>query len=129
MINAFNGSYMFSVLIFMYAFLTARYYSGNLEHWIAYLSSQLNERYDTPWRVSQTVKVSEGIFMSSGQGREATAYEIEEMSVSSAIRTQETEWDIQLRILKRVNRLIKIHKNMLLFAFNQNRIKKKEGGG
>ena len=73
---------------------TARFYSSNLDHWIAFLSGQIKERYDTPWLALQTMKVSEGIFLSSELGREVTVDEIEAMSVSSAIKTQETEWGV-----------------------------------
>ena len=50
------------------------------------------ERFDTPEIALQTMLVSEGIFLSSQLGREVTADEIKELSVSSAMRRQETEW-------------------------------------
>lgn len=70
----------------------SRFWANDQVHWIAYLSGQISERYDTAWLALQTMKVSEGIFLSSELGREVTADEIEALSVSSAIRTQETEW-------------------------------------
>ncbi|MEG1686808.1 MAG: Gfo/Idh/MocA family oxidoreductase [Angelakisella sp.] len=61
-------------------------------HWIAYLSGQLPQRIDTAWVALQTMLVSEGIFLSGKLGREVTADEIGAMSVSNAIRQQETAW-------------------------------------
>lgn len=70
----------------------SRFCVDDQAHWIAYLSGQMAERYDTAWLALQTMKVSEGIFLSSELGREVTSDEIEALSVSSAIRTQDTEW-------------------------------------
>lgn len=69
-----------------------RFFADDQANWIAYLSGEISQRYDTAWLALQTMKVSEGIFLSSKLGREVTADEIESLSVSSAIRSQETEW-------------------------------------
>lgn len=67
-------------------------YDGNFEHWIAYLTGQLPERINTPLITLHTAKLSEGIFLSSELKREIYADEIDELSVSTALRRQETEW-------------------------------------
>lgn len=63
---------------------TERFFADDQAHWIAYLSGEMPERYDTAWLALQTMKVSEGIFLSSKLGREVTAVEIESLSESSA---------------------------------------------
>lgn len=68
------------------------YYTDDQAHWIAYLAGNLKERLDTPQIALATMLVSEGIFLSSTLGREVTADEIETLSVSTAMRKQETEW-------------------------------------
>lgn len=72
----------------------ARLYNDNQLHWIAYLTGELNDdtRYDTPWLALNTMLVSEGLFLSNQLGRSVTADEIREMSQSTAIRHQKTEW-------------------------------------
>lgn len=67
-------------------------FSGNFEHWIAYLTGQITERINTPLITLNTAKLSEGIFLSSELGREIYADEIDELSVSNALHRQETEW-------------------------------------
>lgn len=68
------------------------YDDNDQANWIAYLSGELKERYDTPWLALQTMLVSEGIFLSGKLGREVTADEIEALSESNAVRDQETPW-------------------------------------
>ncbi len=70
----------------------SRFYANDQACWIAYLSGELKERYDTAWLALQTMLVSEGIFLSSELGREIRVDEIEALSQSTAIREQETEW-------------------------------------
>lgn len=70
----------------------SRFLANDQTCWIAYLSGELEERYDTAWLALQTMLVSEGIFLSSELGREIKADEIEELSNSTAVREQETEW-------------------------------------
>ena len=67
-------------------------FNGNFEHWIAYLTGQITERINTPLITLNTAFLSEGIFLSSELGREVKAEEIEALSVSNALRRQETEW-------------------------------------
>ena len=71
---------------------SARFLADDQACWIAYLSGQLKERYDTAWLALQTMLVSEGIFLSGELKREVTADEIEALSQSTAVRVQETEW-------------------------------------
>lgn len=71
---------------------TVRFLENDQACWIAYLSGQLPERYDTAWLALQTMLVSEGIFLSGKLKREVTAEEIESLSQSTAVREQETEW-------------------------------------
>ena len=71
---------------------TARYLDNDQACWIAYLSGELKERYDTAYLALQTMLVSEGLFLSSELGREIHADEIEALSKSTAIHVQETEW-------------------------------------
>ena len=73
---------------------SARFLADDQACWIAYLSGELKERYDTAWLALQTMLVSEGIFLSGALGREVTADEIESLSSSMAIREQETDWGI-----------------------------------
>lgn len=61
-------------------------------NWVAFLSGEMKERYDTPWLALQTMLVSEGIFLSGQLGREVTADEIEALSKSNMVRKQETPW-------------------------------------
>lgn len=68
------------------------YEEDDQANWAAFLAGELKERYDTPWLALQTMLVSEGIFLSGKLGREVTAEEIEAMSVSNAVRSQETPW-------------------------------------
>lgn len=70
----------------------SRFLADDQACWIAYLSGELEERYDTAWLALQTMLVSEGIFLSSELGREIKADEIEALSKSTAIHVQETEW-------------------------------------
>ncbi|MGI6254877.1 MAG: Gfo/Idh/MocA family protein [Acutalibacter sp.] len=70
----------------------SRFLANDQACWIAYLSGELEERYDTAWLALQTMLVSEGIFLSSELGREIKADEIAELSKSTAIRVQETVW-------------------------------------
>ena len=67
-------------------------FTGNFEHWIAYLTGQIDERIDTALITLNTAFLSEGIFLSSELGREVKADEIEALSVSNALKKQETEW-------------------------------------
>ena len=71
-------------------------YNDNQRHWLAYLTGELTDetRYDTPWLAMQTALVSEGIFLSNELGRSVTADEIESLSVSTAVRRQETDWGV-----------------------------------
>ena len=69
-----------------------KYYEDDQAHWIAYLAGDLKERIDTPWLALQTMLVSEGIFLSGKLGRDITVDEIESLSQSSAMRTQDTGW-------------------------------------
>lgn len=73
---------------------SARFLADDQACWIAYLSGELKERYDTAWLALQTMLVSEGIFLSGALGREVAADEIESLSSSMAIREQETDWGI-----------------------------------
>ncbi len=70
----------------------ARFLDNDQACWIAYLSGELKERYDTAYLALQTMLVSEGLFLSSELGREVRADEIEALSKSTAIHVQETEW-------------------------------------
>lgn len=70
----------------------ARFLADDQACWIAYLSGELKERYDTAWLALQTMLVSEGIFLSGELKREVTADEIESLSQSTAVVEQETEW-------------------------------------
>lgn len=69
-------------------------FNDNQRHWLAYLTGELTEdtRYDTPYLAMQTALVSEGIFISEQQRRSVTVDEIEALSVSTAVRQQETAW-------------------------------------
>ncbi len=67
-------------------------YDSNFDHWIAYLSGEITERVNTPLITLNTAELSEGIFLSSELGREIYADEIQELSKSTALRKQETEW-------------------------------------
>lgn len=71
---------------------TARFYADDQANWVAYLAGDIKERIDTPRLALQTMLVSEGIFLSGKLGREVTSDEIETLSESTAMRTQETEW-------------------------------------
>lgn len=73
---------------------SARFLADDQAYWIAFLSGELTERYDTAWLALQTMLVSEGIFLSGALGREVTADEIEALSESMAIREQETGWGV-----------------------------------
>lgn len=68
------------------------YDDNDQANWAAFLAGELKERYDTPWLALQTMLVSEGIFLSGKLGREVTAEEIGALSVSNAVREQETPW-------------------------------------
>lgn len=59
------------------------------KHWIYALRGEV-EQIDTPKIALDTMLVSEGIYLSGKLGREVTADEIRAMSVSTAIKTQET---------------------------------------
>ena len=52
---------------------TVRFLENDQACWIAYLSGQLPERYDTAWLALQTMLVSEGIFLSGELNREVTS--------------------------------------------------------
>ena len=69
-------------------------FSGNFEHWIAYLTGQISQRIDTALITLNTARLSEGIFLSSELGREIHADEIDELSKSNALRRQATEWGV-----------------------------------
>lgn len=71
-------------------------YFDNHRHWIAYLKGELTDetRYNTPWLALQTMLVSEGVFLSGVHGRSLTKDEIEQMSVSTSVRRQETDWGV-----------------------------------
>ncbi len=71
-------------------------YNDNQVHWAAYLRDELTDeiRIDTPYIAMQTAFLSEGIFLSDKLRRSVTADEISEMSVSTAVRKQITEWGI-----------------------------------
>ncbi len=71
---------------------TLKYYDENHAHWYAYLSGAIPQRYPTADIALATAKVSEGIFLSSKLGREVTDEEIDELSKSTAVRRQDTEW-------------------------------------
>lgn len=69
-------------------------YNDNQAHWLAYLNGELTDetRYNTPYLAMQTMLVSEGICLSQQLGRSVTAEEIGEMSRSTALEKQKTEW-------------------------------------
>ncbi len=69
-----------------------KYGDNNFDHWIAYLTGELEERIDTALITLRTAQFSEGIFLSSQLGREVTAEEIETLSKSLAMTHQETQW-------------------------------------
>ena len=71
-------------------------YFCNHVHWMAYLRGELTDetRYNTPWLALQTMLVSEGIFLSGIHGRSLSKEEIEKMSVSTALKRQETDWGV-----------------------------------
>ncbi len=71
-------------------------YNDNQRHWAAYLRGELTDetRIDSPYIAMQTALLSEGIFLSDQLGRSVTADEIKELSVSMAIRHQETPFGI-----------------------------------
>ena len=70
------------------------YYDENHAHWYAFLSGKIPARYPTAEIALATAKLSEGIFLSSQLGREIQADEIEGLSVSTAMRRQETPWGV-----------------------------------
>lgn len=70
------------------------HYSSNQNQLVAYQLGLIDKRIDTPWLALQTMLVTEGMFLSGQLGREVTADEIEELSVSTAVRRQETEWGV-----------------------------------
>ena len=70
------------------------HYSSNQNQLVAFQLGLIDKRIDTPWLALQTMLVTEGMFLSGQLGREVTADEIEELSVSTAVRRQETEWGI-----------------------------------
>ena len=71
-------------------------YNDNQAHWAAYMRGDLTEeqRIDSPYIALQTALLSEGIFLSDQLGRSVTADEIKAMSVSTALRRQETDWGV-----------------------------------
>ena len=69
-----------------------QYYDNNFEHWIAYLTGKIDERINTPLITLNTAFLSEGIFLSSELRREIRAEEIEALSESIALTSQETPW-------------------------------------
>ncbi|MBR6322131.1 MAG: hypothetical protein IKR59_04610, partial [Lachnospiraceae bacterium] len=69
-----------------------QYADGNFEHWIAYLTGQIDERINTAEITLNTAFLSEGIFLSSELKREVRAEEIEALSESIALTRQETPW-------------------------------------
>ena len=69
-----------------------QYYDNNFEHWIAYLIGKIDERINTPLITLNTAFLSEGIFLSSKLRREIRADEIEALSESIALTSQETPW-------------------------------------
>lgn len=71
-------------------------FNDNQLHWLSYLKGDLTDetRIDSPWIALQTAKLSEGIFLSDKLGRSVTAEEIEELSESTAIRRQVTDWGV-----------------------------------
>lgn len=70
------------------------HYSSNQNQLTAYQLGLIDKRIDTPWLALQTMLVTEGMFLSGKLGREVTADEIDALSVTSAIRKQETEWGV-----------------------------------
>jgi len=70
------------------------HYSSNQKQLIASQLGLIEKRIDTPWLALQTMLVTEGMFLSGKLGRYVAADEIDALSVSSAIRKQETEWGV-----------------------------------
>ena len=64
-------------------------YKNSQAHWVGVLRGECPP-IDTPAIALQTMLVSEGIFLSNQLGREVSADEIPELSVSNAIREQDT---------------------------------------
>ncbi|MGN1141554.1 MAG: Gfo/Idh/MocA family protein [Oliverpabstia sp.] len=71
-------------------------FNDNQVHWAAYVRGDLDDstRIDSPYLAMQTALLSEGIFISSALGRSVTADEIRAMSVSTAVRRQDTPWGV-----------------------------------
>ncbi len=69
-------------------------WNDNHSHWVAYLRGELTDetRIDTPYIGMQAALVSEGIVLSNELRRSVTREEIEELSVSTAVRHQVTDW-------------------------------------
>lgn len=68
----------------------------NQMHWYQYLTGALdeNQRYPTPEIALNVSLLTDGIFISSREGRFVTADEIREKSKSTAMWKQETPWGI-----------------------------------
>lgn len=71
-------------------------YNDNQLHWLSYLKGDLTDetRINSPWIALQTAKISDGVFLSDKLGRSVTSEEIEELSESTAIRRQVTDWGV-----------------------------------
>jgi len=69
--------------------LDYKYYSGSVPHWVAVLSGYC-ELLPTKDIALETMRVSEGLFLSSTLNREVFADEIPTLCKSSAIREQDT---------------------------------------
>ncbi len=69
-------------------------FNNNQAQWAAYLRGELTDetRVDTPYIAMQTALVSDGVFLSDQLRRSVTREEIEQLSVSNAIRHQQTPW-------------------------------------
>ena len=68
---------------------TFDFFAGSIPHWVAVLRGQC-ELLPTKDIALETMRVSEGIFLSSTLNREICADEIESLSKSSALREQDT---------------------------------------
>ncbi len=69
------------------------YYQNSQKHWIAALRGEI-EMLDTPKIALDTMLLSEGIYLSGKLGREVTRDEIIASSVSSSVKTQETDFGV-----------------------------------
>ena len=68
----------------------------NQMHWYKYLTGELDDdqRYNTPEIALNVSLLTDGIFLSSQEGRFVTTEEIKEKSKSLAMWKQETPWGV-----------------------------------